>query len=103
MKKRRRSDEEIQLLCARFRDSGLTQRQFAENVGVCVGSVQRWLRHQEKNSPPHRPRFVEALPTDAARERHECRIELPAGIRMVCRELPSPEYLATLVQRLQAS
>jgi len=103
MKRRRRSAEEIQALCTRFRESGLSQRQFAEEIGVCVASLQRWLKRPGQNGLTRIPRFVEALPIHTAQEIRECRIELPAGIRVVCRELPNPEYLAGLVQRLQAS
>ena len=102
MKHQRRSAEEIQTLCTRFRESGLTQRQFSEEIGVCVGSLQRWLKRQGQNGLTRNPRFVEALPIHTAQEVRECRIELPAGIRVVCRELPTTEYLVGLVQRLQA-
>ena len=101
MKRRRRSVDEIEALCARFRESNLTQRQFAEEIGVSVGAVQQWLRRHRRSALARVPRFVEALPVHASTVSGECRIELPAGIAVVCRSLPSPEYLGALARYLR--
>ena len=101
MRRRRRSADEIEGLCAQFRESNLTQRQFAAEVGVSVGAVQHWLRRDGRGGLARVSRFVEALPVRHAPEAGECRIELPAGIAVTCRTLPPPEYLGALVRSLR--
>lgn len=101
MKRRRRSVEEIEALCARFRESDLTQRQFAEEIGVSVGAVQQWLRRHRRAGLARVPRLVEAVPVHGSPDSGECRIELPSGIAVVCRALPSPEYIGALVRGLR--
>ena len=98
MKRRRRSVEEIEALCARFRESDLTQRQFAGEIGVSVGAVQQWLRRHRRPGLARVPRFVEAVTVHASADSGGCRIELPSGIAVVCRSLPSPEYIGALVR-----
>ena len=101
MKRRRRSVEEIEALCARLRESNLTQRQFAEEIGVSVGAVQQWLRRHRRTAQARVPRFVEAVPVHASTDSGDCRIELSAGIAVVCRSLPSPAYIVALVRGLR--
>ena len=101
MKRRRRSVEEIQALCARFRQSNLSQRAFAAEVGVSVGTVQNWLRRHRSLGLARPPRLVEVVPIPDSAAPRECRIELPAGVALSCRDLPDAAYVADLIRRLR--
>ena len=101
MKRRRRSVEEIQALCARFRQSNLSQRAFATEIGVSVGTIQNWLRRHRSLGLDKPPRLVEVVRIPDRTGPRDCRIELPAGIALVCREVPDATYIAELVRRLR--
>ena len=52
----RRTSEEIEQQVAQFHRSGQSVRQFAQQNGVAVSTVDRWLRRQRQGK---RPRLVE--------------------------------------------
>lgn len=61
--RRRFSPEEREQLLAAYRQSGLTQREFAAQYGVSASSLVLWSRKDRRNSvPAARPSFI-ALPT----------------------------------------
>jgi hypothetical protein len=53
---RRSADEWVKVI-ARYRRSGLTQREFCEREGVSTASLQHWLYRPPKGKPT--PNFVE--------------------------------------------
>jgi transposase-like protein len=86
-KRRRRTPEEIQQLLDNYQKSGQSQRQFAAQAGVCLATLQIWLRRVRKagavrGQPMARPRLLEVqLPYGSQfqrRQRSYC-IELPQG------------------------
>lgn len=101
MKRRRRSVEEIQALCARFRQSNFSQRAFAVEIGVSVGTIQNWLRRHRSLGLARPPRLVEVVPIPDRAGPCGCRIELSADVALVCRDLPDAAYLADLIRRLR--
>ena len=101
MKRRRRSVEEIQALCARLRQSNLSQREFAADIGVSVGTIQNWLRRHRSLGLVGPARLVEVAPIPDRPTTCGCRIELPAGVALVCRDLPEATYIAELIRRLR--
>lgn len=49
LKPRRRSAAEIANLVAEYRESGLTQREYARQLGVSLASVGRWVRDRKQS------------------------------------------------------
>ncbi len=101
MKRRRRTVEEIEEICARFRGLKMTQREFAEEVGVSVGSLQNWLRQTPQVPGAEVARFVEVTPRPVVSPSKFWRIELPCGVVLVCGDLPETGYVAQLIRELQ--
>jgi len=87
---------------ARYRASGLTQREFAEQAGISLSALRGWLYRRDPHAEPRgepRGRFVEvvAAPATEVVEVHvgRVRIVLPAGT--------SVERLAAVVQALSSA
>jgi hypothetical protein len=58
LRRRRRTQAEIEVLVREFRESGLTQAAFARQVGVHPLSVLRWVRSVPEAPPSSSPRFL---------------------------------------------
>lgn len=88
---------------ARFRESGLTQRKFADQNAIAVSALQYWLR-KEKHAVQGREssgtRFVEVVGARSARGdtpySNGLSVEFDAGFTLRFESLPSPEYLASV-------
>lgn len=108
MNRTKRSPEQGKALVQDFRDSGLTQEQFAEKHNVSVPTLQRWLRRAGDGTAGDeaqpKMKFVEVL---RRRGRQAVRgpgvgpvasltIELPQGSYIRFDALPPVEYLARL-------
>lgn len=102
MNRIRRSPKEIQRLCQQYQESGLSQVQFAAQVGVHVVTVRNWLRRFRSSSTVPRPTFVEVRAANPNPEREDSLIvDLPNGVRLrfACR--PDPAYLSHTLSALR--
>jgi len=102
MKRRRRTVEEIREICSRFREPKRTQREFAEEVGVSVGSLRNWLRRTPLAPAVGGVRFVEVTPRPVVAPNSCCqRMVLHCGVVLICSDLPEPGYVARLIRELR--
>jgi hypothetical protein len=94
---RRHTPEQCTRLAARYRGSGLTQREFAEREGVTLSALRACLYRRVDSADPT-PRFVEVVPSTRAASDA---IELHVGdVRMVLPGGVAPGRLAALVRAL---
>jgi hypothetical protein len=84
--RKRLSPQERDDILNRFRQSGLTQRQFAAQAGVSLSWLQSWLYRAPKTKPPSKaPRWLEVAPLSV---HGSCgsgvgySVELPNGISL---------------------
>lgn len=102
MNRIRRSPKEIQRLCQQYQGSGLSQVQFAAQVGVHVVTVRNWLRRFRSKPLAPTPTFVEVRAASPSPEREDPLIvDLPNGVRLrfACR--PDPTYLSQALSALR--
>jgi transposase-like protein len=85
-------------LVARYRASGLTQREFAEREGVTLSALQGWLYRRGKSSASC-GRFVEVVPATPT-ERVEVRV---GSIRIVLPAAASADRIAAIVRALDSA
>ena len=99
-KSRRRSASEGVELVARYQASGLTQREFADENGVTVSTLQYWLRKArggEAEEEAEQFRFVEVIGEEAeGAPSGGVAMELGDGLTLRFESLPSPSYLASV-------
>lgn len=95
----RRSAQQIQQLVARFHRSGQTLDQFAQQQGVAISSVKRWLRMQRQRKAP---RLVEVnrLPNLGSSSRIG-QLRLSHGLVLELEHGFQAEPIARLVQLLE--
>ena len=60
-----RTTTERKAIIARYRRSGLTQREFCEAEGITLGALQSWL-YKRSRKPAEAPRFIELTRSSAA-------------------------------------
>jgi len=104
----RRTPEEIERLVHEFGKSGLTQRQYAEQLGVALSTLTRWLREGGKRVPGPRvakPKFIEVdMDAVSPRAAHGVyQIDLPGGVRLRAEGAWQPEQVRQLLNILQRS
>ena len=93
-KRRRRSRQEIGAVVAGYRQSGLTQRAYAKQVGVSLTSIARWLRGKGGDGVAASAGFAAVqLRGEPAAEISAVKIRWPEGIEV---ELPRSLGEATL-------
>lgn len=106
----RRTREERAQIIARFRRSGLTRREFAQSIGLKLGTLDGWLaKHKAETrrlSTADGPALVRVTPTEpssmiAERKAGSMPSEDADGVVVLFASLPSPEYLASVAQALQ--
>lgn len=102
MRRRRRTAEEIRGICTRFLESKQTQREFAGEEGISVGSLRNWLRRTALSPAVRGAHFVEVTPRAVVTPSSHLRTELPCGVALICGEFPEPGYLAQLIRELRA-
>lgn len=78
--KRRRSASEWESLVSRFRESGLSLREFSRRESVSLGSLQRWNRRLAEATAPQQAGFVDVTPGSVAPSPWQAEIELPNGV-----------------------
>jgi hypothetical protein len=93
-KQPRRSRAEIAAVVAGYRESGLTQRAYAKQVGVSLASIVRWVHGKGQGGAPVRGGFaaVQLRPEPAA-DSAGIKIRWPEGMEV---ELPRSLGEATL-------
>lgn len=79
-RRRRRSAAEIAAIVQQYRQGELTQRELAQQHGVCAGTIQNWLRremgvHSQAVSPSAWIELVPEKPSSVS----SYRIEFPQG------------------------
>ena len=96
--RKRRSNAEGQALVEQFRASGLNKTRFAAQEGISVQTLQRWIQKVPGGETEGvETRFVEVV------ESQGNGMTLRVGeVEIRFNGLPSPGYLAEVVQRLGA-
>lgn len=76
-KRRRHSKDEVARIVAEYQRGTLTQREVAEHHGVCIATIQNWLRRVQP-AEPEANGWIEIVPSPP-RSTNSYRIELPNG------------------------
>lgn len=91
--------KERQEIIARYRRSGLTQREFCDREGITLGALQSWL-YKRNRGRGEGPRFIEV--TSSGPAAGPTAIELHLGeLRIVLPTTISDERIADLVVALE--
>ena len=86
-----------------YRDSQLTQREFATQAGISLSTLQLWLRKAASPPPPATPAFVQVPNLLAqAPAAPTYRLHLAGGISLEVRAGFQPEELAAWLQLLRS-
>ncbi len=86
-------------IVARYRRSGLTQREFCEREGIKLGALRSWL-YKRSRPQADGPRFIELTPSEPRIESRS--IELHLGeVRVVLPTTIGDERLADLIVALE--
>jgi hypothetical protein len=97
----RRSPGEIQRIVGEYRSGSLTQREFAVSQGICVATLQNWLRKEPARAGSQRE-WIEVVPTEKPKAA-QYRIELPGNRSLVLESDWQPGRVRELLQILCAS
>jgi hypothetical protein len=91
-------------LVAKYQTSGLTQREFAQQHRVKLGTFQQWIYRPRSPDPIARrkpPAFQEVSITEVPfLNRWAAELELPRGVALRLNCHPSAEWVGALVQQL---
>jgi len=99
-RRRRHSPDVIERIVAEYRGGTSTQREVAERHGICVATLQNWLRKAESlGSRDGDPRWIEVI-AEAPASSGSYRIELPRGRALVLGARWRPEEVRQLVSLL---
>jgi len=95
---KRRSNDEGKALVEQFQASGLSRTQFAAREGISPQTLQRWIQKvQGGETQSVETRFVEVV------ESQSSGVVIRVGeVEVRINGLPSPDYLARVVQGLGA-
>ncbi|MCH9685240.1 MAG: hypothetical protein K0V04_27640 [Deltaproteobacteria bacterium] len=94
-----RSIEERAKIIARYRDSGLTQREFCEGEGVTRSALKSWL-YDGGAKRNNKPRFVEVTATGAPQDTRAVELRL-GDVRVLLPTTLTDERIAELVVALE--
>jgi transposase-like protein len=98
---KKRTFEDGKAIVAELRQSGLSQKSFAQKLGISVSVVQYWvnrIRQERRKMKGSKVRFLEVVPKQTF---EQSSVELPGGIVLKTSTLPSAEYLADLCEHFQ--
>jgi transposase-like protein len=102
MKRTRRTPKDIELLCQQFQVSGVSQAEFAAQLGVHVVTLRNWLRRWRTRQPVARAKFVEVqAPPLSTGPAAPLVVELPNGVRLRFTQQPDPAYLSQTLSALR--
>ena len=103
-RRRRSTQREREQLVAKYQASGLTQREFAQQHGVKLGTFQRWIyRPRSPHSVARRkkPAFQEVSIAEVPfLNGWAAELQLPRGVALRLNSHASAEWVGALVQRL---
>jgi transposase len=98
------TQQEREELVAKYRASGLTQRQFAQQHGVKLGTFQQWVyrpRSAHRLTRRKKPAFQEVSITEVAfLNSWAAQLQLPRGVALRLNSHASAEWVGALVQKL---
>jgi hypothetical protein len=98
----RRKMEDGRVLVSRFKESGRTQKAFAQDEGINVCSLQYWLRKVASSDDVSKPRFVELNQrTGFGDDRALLSVQIGNDVMMRFATLPPPAYLAELSREMK--
>ncbi len=98
----RRPVEEWKLLVSRFKDSGMTQKGFCEEVGIKVCSLQYWVRKMSADDGSSSARFVELKTSIGSGSGHvPLSVQIGGGIVLRFATLPPATYLAEISREMK--
>lgn len=60
--RRRHTQQEIEAIVGRYRRGEATQRDLARHHGICVGTLQNWLRKDTPRSGASEAHWIELIP-----------------------------------------
>lgn len=96
--------QEREELVSKYQASGLTQREFALEHGVKLGTFQQWLYRPRSSQPIARgkkPAFQEVSVTEVPfLNSWAAELQLPRGEVLRLNSHASPEWVGALVQKL---
>ena len=100
----RSTQQEREELVAKYQASGLTQREFAQQHGVKLGTFQQWVYRPRTPVPIARrkkPAFQEVSITEVPfLNGWAAELQLPRGVALRLNSHASAEWVGALVQRL---
>lgn len=99
---RRRSRQESEKLVKEYKESGLTEGQYAARAGVHVGTLKRWLT-QRKDQTARRPRSQFAAVRLSGAKAGSVTLRLPKGIEVEIAAELEGEEVASLIRELLTS
>lgn len=104
----RRTPEEIERLINEFHNSGLTQVQYAAQLGVALSTVARWVRACSQRGSGRKVPKAKFVEVDVRAVSHGVaqgvyQIDLPGGIRVRAEGAWQAEEMRQLLNILQRS
>lgn len=103
-KRRCSTQQEREQLVAKYQASGLTQREFAQQHGVKLGTFQQWVYRPRSPQPitgRKKPGFQEVSITEVPfLSGWAAELQLPRGVTLRLNSHASAEWVGALVQRL---
>jgi hypothetical protein len=105
METQRTTPEQRAEIVTKFRQSGLTQRAFAESAGIRLAQLKGWLYPKTYSTKAScRPRFVRVQTPSVGAIAGDAKLQMDLVNGVVLRFgcLPEPEYLARLHRALSA-
>ena len=100
--RRQHSQIDIDRIVSEYGDGACTQRELARRHGVCVGTIQNWLRRHRAGPPAQPSGWVEVIP-DRPHAAGHYRIELPTGRIVVLPADWHPDRVRKLIQAVCAA
>lgn len=100
-RRRRHTQEEIAAIVARYRRGEATQQDLARHHGICVGTLQNWLRKHAPRSSASEDHWIELIP-EVPKGGSSYRIEFPGGPALVLGSGWQAAEVRELVQALSA-
>jgi transposase len=99
LRRRRRSREECEKLLKKYKESGLTQGQYAAREGIHIGTLRRWLSRIKEKTAKRRGSQFAAVKVSGARA-GSVTLRWPQGIELeIATELEGSE-VTNLVREL---
>ena len=100
-RRRRHTQQEIEAIVARYQRGEASQGDLARHHGICVATLQNWLRKHAPRSGAPEASWIELIP-DGPKGGSPYRIELPGGPTLVLGSGWRSAEVRELVQALAA-